>query len=101
MILLPSRRAQYYARLTGIAIEAFQSGASCICVSNTWVEDCMNEIGGGYAIENESVVDLVSAIRKLADSGKSGLDNERVIQARSRYSPEAFVEQLFGGRDST
>ena len=93
-LLLPYRRAQYFSRLSGIAIEAFQTGTPCICISNTWIEDCMNEIGGGVAIENESVADLAATICKMMNAGVVRLEKSKVTEARSFHSPEAFMQQV-------
>ncbi|MGJ8696671.1 MAG: hypothetical protein ACSHYF_10160 [Verrucomicrobiaceae bacterium] len=92
VLMLPYRRAQYHARLSGIAIEAFQSGVPCICVSDTWVEDCMNEIGFGMALANESADELVEAIFQMAKNPP--ITVERIEAARRAYSPGAFVDLL-------
>lgn len=97
VLLLPYRRSQYHARLSGIAIESFQSGVPCICVSDTWVEDCMNEIGGGVAIANEDWRDLFNAMIAASGDPDFSIPVERCIQARSRHSPERFFEVLIDG----
>jgi len=94
VLLLPYRRAQYHARLSGIAIEAFQSGVPCICISDTWVEECMRAIGVGVAIEEETLTDLTAAIRKFA-TNPPVFPAERIILARKTHSPQSFVDRLF------
>ncbi len=91
VLLLPYRRSQYHARLSGIAIESFQSGVPCICVSDTWVEDCMKEIGGGIAIANEAQRDLSEAILAVSEDRDFSIPVERCVQARARHSPSRFL----------
>jgi glycosyltransferase involved in cell wall biosynthesis len=98
VLLLPYRRSQYHARLSGIAIESFQSGVPCICVSDTWVEDCMKEIGGGVAIANEEWRDLYEAILAVAKDPDFSIPAERCLLARSRHSPERFFDLLLENR---
>jgi glycosyltransferase involved in cell wall biosynthesis len=93
-LLLPYRREQYHARLSGIAIEAFQSGASCICISNTWVETCMNKIGRGIAIKDDSSESLREALIQAVDINQSPMSVEQILQARKAHSPSEFVRKL-------
>lgn len=96
VILLPYRRAQYHARLSGIVIEAFQSGVPCICVSDTWLSDCMTKIGKGVAITEESASCLLESISKFfnKEAGNMTMTTSEVTQARRHHSPEAFINQL-------
>lgn len=97
LMLLPYRRVQYYARVSGIAIEAFQSGIPCICIADTWLEECMNNIGAGYAIEKETAEALSSGILKVVKNYKTirKYDLSKIIMARRMHSPEAFLDKLF------
>lgn len=96
LLLLPYRRAQYHARLSGIAIEAFQSGASCICMSNTWIEDCMNTVGSGLSITEESIDALVEGIIKYIENCETyhSLATDRMSLAQGVHSSGAFLYQL-------
>jgi glycosyltransferase involved in cell wall biosynthesis len=94
VVLLPYRRSQYFARLSGIAIETFQAGKCCVCVSDTWVEDCMMEYGSGLSIKNESVDDLYQALLILLDKGTPCFDPSRAAAAQAYHSPRMFVDQL-------
>jgi glycosyltransferase involved in cell wall biosynthesis len=100
VLLLPYRRSQYHARLSGIAIESFQSGVPCICVSDTWVEDCMKEIGGGIAIANEAQRDLSEAILAVSEDRDFSIPVERCVQARARHSPSRFFDFLLGEEEA-
>jgi glycosyltransferase involved in cell wall biosynthesis len=97
VLLVPYRRAQYHARLSGVAIEAFQSGVPCICVADTWIADVMQGIGSGIAIQEESAEALVRAMIDFAEHRAEwqAKARERIPVARQAHSPGKFVEQLF------
>jgi glycosyltransferase involved in cell wall biosynthesis len=97
VLLLPYRRSQYHARLSGIAIEAFQSGVPCICISDTWIADAMQSIGSGIAIEVESAKALADGIIDFTE-GNGELRAraiERLALARTTHAPRQFVDMLF------
>jgi len=97
VLLLPYRRAQYHARLSGIIIEAFQSGKACICISNTWLSNCLAKIGKGISMDEESSDALKSAIETLAkDPSSVRFTNDEIQEARQAHSPGAFVDLLVG-----
>jgi glycosyltransferase involved in cell wall biosynthesis len=99
VMLVPYRQEQYHARLSGVAIEAFQAGVPCICISNTWIAETMANLGSGIAIDNENAESLAQAIISLASNypeyKQRALD--RAPAARSTHAPEAFVCQLMKG----
>lgn len=95
-LLLPYRRAQYHARLSGVAVEAFRSGLPCVCVSRTWTSDGMETLGAGIAIEEESPEALAGAISRMSErfgeyaTGARG----RAEAARRFHSSAQFVDRL-------
>ena len=95
-LLVPYRRAQYHARLSGVAIEAFQSGVPCICVADTWVADSMAAIGSGLTLAEETTAALADAIITLADRHAEFRDRarSRIPLARRTHSPATFVDRL-------
>ena len=99
LLLLPYRRAQYHARLSGIAIEAFQSGASCICITDTWLEDCMDNVGSGLSIIEESSNALAEATLQYVKNQKvyQSRASEQMPKAWTAHSAHAFVDKLMGG----
>ena len=96
-LLVPYRRAQYYARISGVAIEAFQSGVPCICVSDTWIEDSMQAIGSGVAIAEETPLALAAAMLAIVDRRHEfrALADQRIGLARRTHSPRTFMDKLF------
>ena len=97
VLLVPYRRPQYHARLSGVAIEAFQSGIPCICVSDTWIAESMAAIGSGLAIAEETGVALANAMISFADRHAEfrQLARERIPLARCSHSPATFLDKLF------
>lgn len=100
VLLVPYRRAQYHARLSGVAIEAFQSGVPCICVADTWVADTMAAIGSGLSIAEETATALADAIITFAERHGEFRERarERIPLARRTHSPATFVDQLMEQR---
>jgi glycosyltransferase involved in cell wall biosynthesis len=99
VLLLPYRKEQYHARLSGIAIECFQSGASCICVSDTWLEDCMIQIGSGESLERETPGSLISAIRRMTSDEYPRPSATLIETARMTHSSRAFLNMLMEGQE--
>lgn len=99
VLLLPYRRAQYHARLSGVAVEAFRCGIPCICFSDTWIAESMARFGAGVAVEEESAAALAESILELAGSYRahSAAAFERASEARRYHSAESFVDKLLHG----
>ena len=95
-LLLPYRRAQYHARLSGVAVEALRSGVPCICVSRTWTSDTIEKLGAGIAIEEESAEALAEAIARMSERFDefAARGRERAPDARRFHSSAGFVDQL-------
>ena len=95
-LLLPYRRAQYHARLSGVAIEAFRRGIPCICFSDTWIAGAMERWGGGIAVAEESAEALAGAIRQMLSryGHFASLASARAPQAMRVHSPANFLDQL-------
>ena len=100
VVLLPYRRAQYHARLSGVAVEAFRKGIPCICFSDTWVADTMAEFGGGIAAREETARSLADAMHSMRDCfvDHSARATSRAEAARLHFSPAAFMERLSATR---
>jgi len=98
-LLLPYRREQYHARLSGIAVEAFQAGVPFICVSDTWLSDAIVTMGAGTAIREETpnaVADAIIAVAEQIEMYRSQARNRSSI-AREAHSARAFVGKLCAG----
>ena len=61
LIILPYRRESYFARISGVAVEAMLMGKPLLYTSNTWVETVARQFGVGVAME-PNAKDIAAAI---------------------------------------
>ena len=94
--LLPYRRAQYHARLSGVAVEAFRKGIPCICFSDTWVAEAMGQYGAGIAAADETARSLADAMASMREDFAVHAERalERSQAARRYFSPASFFALL-------
>lgn len=102
-ILVPYRREQYAARISGVALEAAVSGIPTIYTRDTWLEDAATQWGCGLGIEDGEVEDLAEKIRILASNVEKyrATARERAPLARRYHSPENHRRLLWGDPDGT
>ena len=98
VMLLPYRRASYFARISGVAVEAVTAGIPVIYTRDTWCEDLVGEVGAGIGIADNDVTGLVEAIAAMVDgyAGYRADARVRAEKARLHHSGEAFLEKLWG-----
>lgn len=97
-MMLPYRRASYFARISGVAVEAVTAGIPVIFTKDTWCENLVESCGAGLGVKDGDAVGLADAIEAIiADYGayKSRAD-ARAAVARRRHSAEDFVRRLWG-----
>ena len=97
-IVLPYRRDSYYARISGVAVEAITAGIPLIYTENTWCEDLVKESGAGIGVPDGDAAALAKAMmtmtrempyyRAMAEKAAQG--------ARDMHSSEKFARLLFG-----
>jgi glycosyltransferase involved in cell wall biosynthesis len=101
VIVLPYRKATYFNRISGVAVEAAVSGKSLIVTANTWLEWAMREFGSGLAVLEDDVEELCAAIEKCC-AEREAITSEarrRMAVARDYNSSERYLEILWrGGR---
>lgn len=97
-MVLPYRWESYYARISGVAVEAATAGIPVIYTAGTWVEDMVSRYGAGVGTRNENPRDLADKIRQVAgDIRKFKAEAAaRADVARSHHSPERFMRCLWG-----
>ena len=98
VMLLPYRRASYFARISGVAVEAVTAGIPVIYTRDTWCEDLVTDVGTGIGVEDNDVTGLSSAIARLTE-GYAGYRAEarlRAETARQSHSGDAFLDKLWG-----
>jgi glycosyltransferase involved in cell wall biosynthesis len=97
-MVLPYRRESYFARISGVAVEAMTGGIPILYTRDTWVEDAVSQMGAGLSVDDGDADDLASKIIALA--GDFAAFKRRAVArteiARRYYSPDHFLEKLWG-----
>jgi glycosyltransferase involved in cell wall biosynthesis len=62
VIVLPYRKLTYFNRISGVAVEAAVSGKPMIVSEKTWLEWAMRKFGAGFAVPEDGVEELCTAI---------------------------------------
>ena len=96
-MLLPYRRASYFARISGVAVEAVTAGVPVIYTRDTWNEDLVLEVGAGIGVMDNDVAGLADAIATMVEDFDrfSGDAVARADAARRSHSPMAFVSRIW------
>lgn len=97
-MLLPYRRASYYARISGVAVEAVTAGVPLIYTRDTWCEDLVAEMGEGIGVDDGDVAGLAAAIAAMVVGypAISARARQRALAARESHSGHAFTAALWG-----
>jgi glycosyltransferase involved in cell wall biosynthesis len=98
VMLLPYRRASYFARISGVAVEAVTAGVPVIYTRDTWCEDLVREVGAGAGVDDGDVAGLCAAITEMADNYPRyrAAARARAALARASHSGAAFLDKLWG-----
>lgn len=97
-IVLPYRRESYFARISGIAVEAATAGIPMIYTRGTWCEDLVRSSGAGIGIPDGDADALAEAIVEIAahiDQYKAQAATA-ALRARRLHSAESFNSLLWG-----
>ena len=97
-MLLPYRRASYYARISGVAVEAVTAGVPLIYTRDTWCEDLVEDVGAGIGVDDGDVAGLAQAIAAMVADfpAISARARQRAMAARESHSGAAFTAVLWG-----
>jgi len=97
-MLLPYRRVSYYARISGVAVEAATAGIPMLYTADTWTADLAKQMGAGMGVSDGDVAAIAAAIRELAENHEPyrALARERTGAAQAAHSPDAFLARLWG-----
>lgn len=97
-MLLPYRRDTYYARISGVAVEAATAGIAMIHTRDTWIADLVDSVGVGIGIEDGDVDGLAQAIFAVVEDFESFRMRGAARQkdAVAVHSAEAFQKSLWG-----
>lgn len=98
VMLLPYRRASYFARISGVAVEAVTAGIPIIYTRDTWCEDLVNDVGAGIGVADGDVEGLAAAIGRMVSEYDHfrAQARARAEKARQSHSGDAFLQKLWG-----
>jgi glycosyltransferase involved in cell wall biosynthesis len=97
VMLLPYRRESYFARISGVAVEAVTAGIPIIYTRDTWCERLVTSVGAGLGVKNNDASDLLHAINDMVRNFKT-LQAEaqtRAELAREAHSGASFLRKLW------
>jgi hypothetical protein len=99
-MVLPYRRESYFARISGVAVEAVTSGIPLVFTENTWMADLVESVGAGVSMRNNDIDSLHAALNAAYDQRHRLTETalSRVPAARRAHAGERFVEQLWLAR---
>lgn len=96
-IILPYRREVYYARISGVAVEAMMLGKPLLFTTNTWVDTicCQFELGIGM---DDNVTGVATTLAKIAGQipRMKAVAFDKQTAVAKYYSSHAFRRRLLG-----
>jgi glycosyltransferase involved in cell wall biosynthesis len=97
-MILPYRRSSYFARISGVAVEAVTAGIPIIFTEDTWCATLVETSGAGLGVPDGDAAALAEAIEKMARSYQRYRSKalEMAEIARSVNSAENFICKLWG-----
>jgi glycosyltransferase involved in cell wall biosynthesis len=97
-IVLPYRRDAYFARISGIAVEAATAGIPMIYTRGTWCEDLVTSSGAGIGVPDGDADALANAMIEMAANIASYRQQAAAAaeRARAAHSADAFIDLLWG-----
>ena len=97
-MVLPYRRSSYYARISGVAVEAVTAGIPVISTADTWTSDLVETSGAGLSVADRDAAGLARAMAELARDYPAfrAAAAARAEAAAAAHSGAAFLERLWG-----
>jgi len=97
-MVLPYRREAYFARISGVAVEAVTAGIPVIYTEDTWTAELVRESGAGIGVADGDVAGLAQAMAEMARHypryrGQAEIRREA---ARVEHSGIEFLRRLWG-----
>ena len=99
-MVLPYRRSSYFARISGVAVEAVTAGIPVIATADTWTSELVATDGAGIAVPDGDVPALAAALAEIARDypRHHQAARNRQAQALAANTGAAFLECLWGSR---
>ncbi|MEO6041368.1 MAG: glycosyltransferase family 4 protein [Croceibacterium sp.] len=97
-MVLPYRRSSYFARISGVAVEAVTGGIPVIATADTWTSELVETSGAGIAVPDGDAQALAEAMTAMALEYPRyrTLAEARRNQALAAHSGEGFINLLWG-----
>ena len=97
-MVLPYRRSSYFARISGVAVEAVTGAIPVIATADTWTSELVAGDGAGIAVPDGDGAALAAAMAELARDYPRYREMAvaRQQQALDAHSGAAFLECLWG-----
>ena len=97
-LLLPYRRDSYFARISGVAVEAATAGIPMIFTNDTWNADLVDKFGAGIGVEDGDIEGLANAVNAMIEGFElfHKVAIERKTAAQDAHSAHTFIEKLWG-----
>lgn len=97
-MLLPYQRSSYFARISGVAVEAVTAGIPVIYTRDTWCEDLVREVGAGIGVDDGDTAGFADAIAEMVAhyTDLRALARARAELAREAHAPHSFTNKLWG-----
>ena len=97
-MVLPYRRSSYFARISGVAVEAVTGGIPVIATGDTWTADLVATSGAGIAVDDGDAAGLAAAMAELArDYPRWRAEAEAArAGAQAAHSGGEFLDKLWG-----
>ncbi len=97
-VVLPYLREAYYARISGVAVEAMLMGIPLIYSQDTWVSSMVSEYGAGLGFPSGDIQALSECIWEMSQNPVKwkALAVEKRSAARAHFSPANFQSGLWG-----
>ena len=97
-MVLPYRRSSYFARISGVAVEAVTGAIPVIATADTWISELVASDGAGIAVPDGDAAALAVAMSELARDYPRyrALATARKQQALAANSGAAFLNCLWG-----
>ena len=96
-MVLPYRRSSYFARISGVAVEAVTGGIPVIATADTWTSELVASDGAGIAVPDGDAAALAGAMAELARDCPRyrAMAVARQQQALDANSGAAFLDRLW------
>ena len=97
-MVLPYRRSSYFARISGVAVEAVTGAIPVIATADTWTSELVASDGAGIAVPDGDAAALATAMAELARNYPRYREMAvaRQQQALDANSGAAFLDCLWG-----